>query len=228
MAAIPLHQEIEYPTSDGQPMAETSLHLNVMFDLIMGLRNRYREVPDVWVGGNLFLCYQEGNPRAAVAPDVLLAKGVRKYDRDNYLLWQERPPSLVVEVTSRSTKGEDQKRKKGIYEQIGVEEYILFDPYAEYLNPSLQGFRLLAGKYLPILLNPDGSLLSQTSGVLMRREGEKLRMFDVQTRKPLPWFEETGVTIDELDRKLEAERRARLALEEEVARLRQDLERRSG
>jgi len=49
MGALPLEQEIEYPTSDGQPMAETTLHRKVMNDLIEGLERRYADVPDVWV-----------------------------------------------------------------------------------------------------------------------------------------------------------------------------------
>ena len=219
MGAIPFHQEIEYPTSDGQPMAETSLHLNVMFDLIGALRHRYRATPDVWVGGNLFLCFEQGNPRAVVAPDVLLAKGVRKYDRDNYLLWRERPPSLVFEITSRSTRWEDVRKKKGIYERIGVEEYVLFDPYAEYLKPDLQGFRLVGGKYRPMRASPDGSLSSQTTGLFLRREGKKLRMVDASTGEPLLWMEEEHAAVDAAQ---ETER----ALREEIARLRYELERR--
>jgi hypothetical protein len=53
MCALPLEREIEYPTSDGRPMAETTLHRKVMTDLIEGLERRYADVPDVWVGGNL-------------------------------------------------------------------------------------------------------------------------------------------------------------------------------
>ncbi len=37
MNAIPLEQEVEYPISDGQPMAESPLHLKVMLDLVEGL-----------------------------------------------------------------------------------------------------------------------------------------------------------------------------------------------
>jgi len=37
-ASIPLEHEIEYPTSDGQPMAETLEYQAVMIDLIQGLR----------------------------------------------------------------------------------------------------------------------------------------------------------------------------------------------
>ncbi|MFY9821857.1 MAG: hypothetical protein WAM82_10775 [Thermoanaerobaculia bacterium] len=46
MSLLPLEQEIDYPTSDGQPMAETQQHMQVMVDLIFGLKRRYREVSD--------------------------------------------------------------------------------------------------------------------------------------------------------------------------------------
>src|ERR671926_289474 len=86
MCALPLEQEIEYPTSDGQPMAETTLHRKVMSHVIGGLERRYAEVPDVWVGGNLLLYYERGNPEKSVAPDVLLTRGIAKWDRPTYLL----------------------------------------------------------------------------------------------------------------------------------------------
>ena len=215
MSAMPLEQEIEYPTSDGQPMAETTLHRKVMNDLIEGLEDHYADVPDVWVGGNLFLCYEKGNPSACRAPDVLLAKGVAKWDRPNYLLWEETPPSLIVEVTSRKTRHEDLRDKKPIYERIGVEEYLLFDPYGEYLKPRLQGFRLESRRYQPIRLEEDGSLLSRTTGVTFRPEGQRLRMVDTATGEQLLWPEEQHAA------RKAAERQVR-ALRAELDRLRQD------
>jgi len=221
MNAIPLEQEIEYPTSDGQPMAETSLHLRVMFDNIDGLRRRYAGTPDVWVGGNLFLCYEKGNPKAKVAPDMLLAKGVAKWDRPNYLLWEEKVPSLVMEITSRKTRREDQGKKKTLYERLGIEEYILFDPYGEYLKPSLQGYRLVRGRFQPIPLEPDGSLLSRTTGLRLQREGERLRLVDVVTGQPILWPEEVEEDrLREAAARRQAEERIR-ALEAELARLQQ-------
>jgi Uma2 family endonuclease len=208
MSAFPLEQEIEYPTSDGQPMAETTLHRKVMTDLIGALERRYADVPDVWVGGNLFLCYEKGNPSATVAPDVLLAKGVTKWDRPNYLLWEERPPSLVVEVTSRSTRREDERKKKALYERIDVEEYVLFDPFGEYLRPRLQGYRLTRSRYQPIPLEKDGSLFSQSTGLTFRPEGERLRLVDTATGEPLLWDDELRGRIQ--------------ALEAELSRLRKD------
>jgi Uma2 family endonuclease len=222
MNAIPLEQDIEYPTSDGQPMAETSLHLRVMIDCIEGLRHRYAGTPDVWVGGNLFLCYEKGNRKAKVAPDVLLAKGVSKWDRPNYLLWQETVPSFVVEVTSRKTRRVDQGKKKTLYERLGIEEYILFDPYGEYLKPSLQGYRLSRGRYQPIPLSEDGSLLSRTTNLRLLREGERLRLVDIATGERVLWSEELDAARR---REATARRRAEKRAAEEAAARRQAEER---
>ena len=197
MAAIPLHrEEIEYPTSDGQPMAETTLHRRIMTDLIQGLERRFRDEPEVWVGGNLFFYFEQGRPRSVVAPDVLLVKGVRKWDRPVYKLWEEgRVPSLVVEVTSDSTRDEDLSKKKGIYQRLGVEEYFLFDPYGDYLEPRLQGQRLEDGRYVPMDLQPDGSLVSSTTGLIFRPEGERLRLVD-PVAGPILWYEELVEALD--------------------------------
>jgi len=209
MSILPLEQEIEYPTSDGQPMAESPEHLKVMIDCISGLEIRYAGVPNVWVGGNFFFYYERGNKKARVAPDVMVAKGVVERQRRNYLLWQERPPSLVVEVTSRKTRRQDEEVKKPLYEQVGVEEYVLFDPLAEYLRPSLQGFRRSWGRYHPIPLETDGSLLSRTTGLRFKREGQRLRMVDVLTGEPILWPEEEKVARQAAERRAaEAETRA--------------------
>jgi Uma2 family endonuclease len=204
MSAMPLEQEIEYPTSDGQPMAETTLHREIMADTIAALERRYADTPDVWVGGNLFLCYEKGNPAAALAPDVLLAKGISKWKRPNYLLWQEAPPGLIVEITSRSTRREDLGKKKRIYESIGTEEYILFDPYAEYLDPQLQGFRLAGSRYQPIRSGRDGSVASLVTGLTFRTEGERLRLVDTVTGEPLLWIDELGERLRVLEERLRA------------------------
>jgi Uma2 family endonuclease len=213
MNAIPLEHEIEYPTADGQPMAESSLHQNVMFDLIFGLRYHYASVPDVWVGGNLFLCYEQGNPAACIAPDLLVAQGVTKWLRPNYLLWDETIPSLVAEVTSRKTRREDQTKKKSVYERIGVEEYILFDPFGDYLRPRLQGYRLEGKRYLPMVSEEGGSLVSRTLDLTLRPEGQRLRAVDNRTGKPILWPDEFPAALQD------SEERTR-ALEEELSRLR--------
>ena len=180
------------------------------------------------MAGNFFFCYEEGNPNAHVAPDVMLAEGlVPRERRPNYLLWQEKPPSLVVEVTSRSTRQEDTGKKKHLYERVGTAEYVLFDPFGEYLRPRLQGNRLERGRFQPISLEADGSLRSRTTGLTFRPEGLRLRLVDTATGKPILWHEETEAAQQAAEAKVAekeaaqriAEERIR-ALEEELARLR--------
>ncbi len=186
MAAIPLEKEIYYPESDGEPMAETEFHFQEMVYVWEALTDRFEAEPDVFVGANLFLYYRRGDPAAVVAPDGFVVKGVPKLlpgnrRRKKYLLWEEgRVPCFVLETTSESTHRKDQEKRE-IYEWLGVAEYFQFDPEGEYLDPMLQGLRLAGGRYRPIQPEPDGSLLSQTTGVLFRVEGGRLLLTDAAT-----------------------------------------------
>ncbi|HET7509485.1 MAG TPA: Uma2 family endonuclease [Solirubrobacterales bacterium] len=237
MAAIPLQRDIDYPESDGRPLGESDVHRTEIVDLIYALDTRYEDRPDVYVAGDLLLYYVRGDRRAVVCPDVFLVQGVAKGLRRTYKLWEEgRVPSLVIEVTSASSRREDVE-KKVVYARLGVEEYFLFDPLREYLAPSFQGFRLHRGVYRAIEPAAEGALTSETTGLKLRREGEHLRLFDLATGEALPTSKE------ERRLRLQAERRAaeestarqaaaaraaaagaaRQAAEEEIARLRREL-----
>jgi len=201
-----------------------------MVDLIEALDGRYRDEPDVYVAGNMFLYYRKGDPRSVVAPDVFLVRGVPKGDRKSYKLWEEgRVPSLVIEVTSDSTRDEDVGKKKTCYEMLGVEEYILHDPQGDYLKPRLQGYRLVQGRYEPIPRRTDGTLESRVTGLILQIEGKNLRLIDTATGERLPWVEElvdqvreqNGRLREQDDRLREQDDRIR-ALEAELARLRAD------
>jgi Uma2 family endonuclease len=237
MTAFPLREDVYYPESDGQPMAESPDHRREMSYLIDALENLFRDVPNVYVGGNMLFYYVEGDPRTCVAPDVFVANGIPKKKRRVYKVWEEgRGPSLVIEVTSESTRGEDLVRKKALYERLGVEEYFLYDPLDEYLTPPLQGYRLVAGRYQPIHPEPDGSLVSRTAGVTLRPEGERVRLVDTQTGKSLQGYQEVTAASEFAEARADresAERRAAdakvRALEEELAQLRREAgERRPG
>ncbi len=205
MSAMPLQldDDVFYPESDGQPMGETELHREEMTYLIQALQSWFLEVPDVHVGGNLFLYYERGNPRAVVSPDVYVTKGIRKGLRRVYRLWEEgKPPCLIIEVTSDHTRDEDPSRKKTCYERLGVEEYVLFDPLDDYLEPRLQGFRLVGGRYQPMPLESDGTLLSRTTGLKLRPEGTRLRLLNPSTEEPLLSDEEVRAELNRLRREL--------------------------
>jgi Uma2 family endonuclease len=128
-------RQIEYPTGDGKPMAETDIHRNVMIDLLQTLGNHFKADPNVYVSGNLLLFYEEGNPRKYVAPDVFVVRGIPKFPlRDHYLCWKEgKSPDVIIEVTSKKSRREDQKIKWVLYRDVlKVPEYFQFDPTEDY------------------------------------------------------------------------------------------------
>jgi Uma2 family endonuclease len=219
MNAIPLHYEpeIEYPESDGKPMAESDVHLGVIMHLVQALRDHFLADPQVYVAGNLLL-YLEKGTRSSVAPDVFVVQGVANRKRKKYLLWEEgQAPCFVLEVTSQSTKSEDLAEKRARYAALGVEEYFLFDPLGEYLRPRFQGLRLRDGEYQPIPISVDGSLTSRKLGVVFFPEGDSLRMRDAATGKPLLGYEDWKALARAAEERAAEERAARRAAEKRAA-----------
>ncbi len=196
-------QEIDYPTSDGQPMGETDLHRDQMMDLISTLEVHFEEVHDTYVSGNILLYYVEGNPRKHISPDVLVVHGIPKVKRETYRVWDEgKAPDLVIEVTSKSTRAEDLGDKKGLYAFLGVQEYVLFDPRKEYLEPRLRSYRLVGEEYTRVV----GRLISEATGLEFRVVDEQLRLFEVKSGRMLPTPRERANEAEK--RALEAEARA--------------------
>jgi hypothetical protein len=63
-----------YPESDGQPMGETDWHILALRLLLDGLDDCFEDAADVYVGGDLFLYYVEGDPSKSTAPDAMVVK----------------------------------------------------------------------------------------------------------------------------------------------------------
>jgi Uma2 family endonuclease len=181
----PLFPRNDYPTSDGRPF-DSDLHRDLMAALIDALDRWLAADPDVYVSGNLLIFYEKGDKRRHVAPDVFVVFGVPKGLRPNYLLWQEKKtPDVVIELTSKTTKSEDQKTKRSLYEgKLKVQEYFLFDPFEDYLSPSFQGFRRVRGKFQPIDL-VDGRLPSDLLRLHLERDVSNLRLWDPRSRTRL-------------------------------------------
>jgi Uma2 family endonuclease len=179
-------RQIVYPESDGKPMAETDVHIDALIYLREALRDHFRETPQVYVAGNLLLYYEEGNPSACVAPDVFVVKGVSKHERRTYRLWEEgQAPVVAFEITSRGTRLEDLGNKRALYAMLGIAEYYLYDPLGEYLQPSLQGYRLQAGEYQRLPLQEVGVLRSAALGLEIRVEAGRLLVVNPETGERL-------------------------------------------
>ena len=174
-----------YPSSDGLPLAENDWQLWAILDALGVLKIRYRDRPDVYVSGDLLIYYEEGNPRKSAAPDVFVVFGAANHKRNVYKLWEEpKAPDFVLEVASKNTRREDLGRKRGLYAELGVREYWLFDPKDEYFDPPLQGLVLRERAYraLPALVeNGARTIRSEVLSLDLRAESGKLRFRDPAT-----------------------------------------------
>jgi Uma2 family endonuclease len=183
--------DVTYPDSDGLPMAESDAARDYLIYGVEALDSYFQEYANVYVSGNLFIYYEQGNPKAVVAPDVFVVFGAEKKKRPSYKTWEEQDklPDFVLEITSKSTASEDRGIKRGLYAYLGVKEYFQYDPTADYLKPSLQGFRLIEGNYLPIMgqLNSDRlSIYSETLGLELWLESNgEMRFYAPKTAAKL-------------------------------------------
>ncbi|MDG2989960.1 Uma2 family endonuclease [Candidatus Synechococcus calcipolaris G9] len=207
---------IHYPSRDGKPVAETYDHLYALLTTLEALK-QYLQHERGTVLANQFLYYAQGYPRLRVAPDVMVIFGVEPGGRDNYKVWEEgHVPQVIFEFTSPSTRNEDTGFKYQLYEQLGVQEYWLFDPKAEWLTEQLQGYHLIHDLYRPVEPQAEsGRFYSPRLKLFLRAEGKLLGFYNSVTGEKLLTPGELATELDaEVTRRLEAEARA-----EELARL---------
>ena len=209
MIATPLKTPpaIFYPETDGKPVGETDIHIKQILNLLFMLSRFYHDDPQVYVAADLLFYYVEGDPKEFVVPDVFVVKGVPKGDRRVYKLWEEgRAPDVVFEITSASTRREDLGSKKVLYADLGFTEYFVFDPTSGLLH----GFRLRNSEYQPI----PSPLFSDSLGLELRVQANRLRLYDPTTKTLLMTAEEEAA--------------GRAASDEEIKRLKAEIERLKG
>ena len=169
-----------YPESDGQPMAETELHRDLMIDSILTLKARFQDIPDVCVSGNMLMYYAMKDAKKSLAPDVFVTFGIERKQRRIYRLWEEgKPPDFVLEFSSENTFKRDLGVKKELYaERLGVREYFLYDADRKYLPTPLMGFRLVGTEYVPIRPEPDGKVFAETLGLSLGLRGDSFGFYE--------------------------------------------------
>ena len=231
----PVLSPSDYPESDGKPMAETPIHWLATVDATYPLRLFYQHRGDVYVASDMIVYYVEGDPKRSLVPDVWVAFGAPKLpERRTWLTWLEgKGPDFVLEITSKSTKREDEVRKKKLYEELGVREYWQFDPTGDYLDPILKGRVLGAeGKYRDLVLKERGGVLRHPSllGLDLCLEEGRLFYFDPtrsvrlltpeEDRNARHKAEEAAQAAEKAKQSIQAERdrEARLRREETAAR----------
>jgi len=225
MIQTSLETPIVYPEPDGTPMAESDPTRDYLIYGVDSLKLHFQNRPDVYVTGNLWLCYEQGVADAAVAPDVFVVFGVENRPRKSYKVWEEngKAPDWILEVTSQSTRHTDEQVKPNTYAHMGVTEYFQYDPSGDYLKPALKGRRLVNNSYQALKPNllADGTLCfpSQVLGLELRLLPDgQLRFFYPQTAKYLLSYLEQN---ERAERERERAERERERAERLAARLRE-------
>ena len=110
-----------------------------------------------------------------------------------------------------------------MYARLGVREYFLFDPWGEHHTPRLQGYRLVEGKYEPLVavesIDRTLTLTSEVLGLELRaKAGGKIRYRDPVTGEELLSYGETHAALRTAEARLEAEAAARRAAQRRAER----------
>src|SRR5437764_5295934 len=121
--------EVVYPDSDGQPMADNTLQWDWMVKIVGELREQFAG-QQVFVAGDLLWYPVEGDPKTRTAPDALVAFGRPPGYRGSYKQWEEggTAPQVVFEVLSPGNDAMEMADKLDFYDRHGAEEYYVYDP----------------------------------------------------------------------------------------------------
>ncbi len=219
-----------YPSGDGEPMAETPIHVEAIMLLHQALEDFFEDRPDVFVASDIFWYFKEGSrgKTARISPDVMVVPDVTQreiYERRSFFSWvEERIPVVVFEMASRKTWRNDLGKKKDIYEKLGVKEYFLFDPEFRYLEAPLIGFRLRGKKYRQIPLRDK---LESDLGFRLEAERWMIRLIDSTTNEPIPTRAEAVIKAEAHSERMQliasVEMRRADLLAAEVERLKKQL-----
>jgi hypothetical protein len=210
----PFEIDIEYPESDGKPMADNTLQWDWMVKIVGELRELFAG-QEVFVAGNLFWYPVEGDPKTVTAPDAMVAFGRPPGYRGSYKQWEEAgiAPQVVFEVLSPNNTREEMDEKLKWYERYGVEEYYYIDPYDnQLLGWTRRDARLEAVYPMKGFISPRLGVRFDVNGEvrLFTPDGREFRTREERVEEILDELHKTAQAFEEeRERAVEAERTAR-------------------
>ena len=225
--------EVEYPDTDGKPMADNTWQAATMryAGEVLTIRFQGRG----FVATDLLVYYREGDNQARVAPDVMVVLGVDGSHRFNYRIWAEggRVPDFVLEVVSDSKQERDSMEKRTLYAELGVREYFRYAPLSRRMA-GMGGHRLVGevlheGQWETLPRLGEEQLRSKVLGLDLRvkERGSGGGFRELRFVDPIAG-EDLRTHAEERQGRIRAEHRARKEAEREVARLRAMLEKLPG
>jgi hypothetical protein len=115
VVTAPQTAEVFYPSSDGEPLAATSVHVDAMINAVVALR-QYLAGQQAIALADQFLYYAQGYPKLRVAPDVIVILNVPPGPRDNRKFWPVRRSSGNWSKNdsgqSRNVNGQNRQKRK--------------------------------------------------------------------------------------------------------------------
>jgi len=196
-------KEIFYPESHDYDMGESTIHYDLISDLIKTLKLFLASQTDVFIAANLNVYYENGSPRKWYAPDLMVCFGVSNCHRTVYKLWEERQfPQVIFEVASKTTWKTDISDKVEDYGRLGAEEYYLLDPENLYLPLPLMAYRRDETGRLRLVLTENNRVLSPRLNLEIVWENERFRLFDPMAQEFLLTTEELTAELKKLREKL--------------------------
>jgi Uma2 family endonuclease len=135
--------EIIYPSSDGEPMAESTIQYKLIVKIKEGCESLFKNDPNIFVAADLLWYPVEGRPDISQAPDTMVIFGRPKGDRPSYMQFLEDniAPQVVFEIRSHNDRQTKMNKKLSFYQRHGVEEYYLYDPERN----ELEGWQRIEG-----------------------------------------------------------------------------------
>lgn len=178
-------QDITYPETDGQPIAENTKQFELIVLIKKNLDLLFANEPNVFVAGDLFWYPVEDDNMTRRAPDIMVVFGRTKGDRGSYLQWQESniPPQVVFEILSPSKTAKEMIAKYKFYNRYGVEEYYIYDPETTELSGWLRSENELAE--IPQMIN----WVSPHLGIRFELSNGELQIYRPDGQKFLTYLE---------------------------------------
>lgn len=235
-------EDIEYPDSDGEPMADNNEQLRLIFLLKGNLDALFDHDDNIAVESDLLWYPVQGHREIKRAPDAMVIFGRPKQYRGSYRQWRENniPPQVTFEILSPGNTEIEMLEKFQFYEQYGVEEYYQFNPANGELlgwlrqGSSLQTIPQMNGWISPRLgirfevnglelqlYNPDGSLFRTHAELKQLAETQRLQALFERQR-----FEQEQQRVEQEKERAKQERiraeQERLAKEAEILRAEQE------
>jgi Uma2 family endonuclease len=181
---------VVFPVEEDVPESKRHLELRTALYLIVKLAMAETAV----FGSDQFVYWDPTNPKACLAPDLLIKLGGPDTDYDTWKVWERGAPDIAVEIASRSDSPEmawEEKLER--YQKIGLKELVRYD----WKKPktSLRIWDSVEGDLVERVMEGEDATLSSVLPYYWTVVNDMLRLAeDAAGSRLLPTYEERAQT----------------------------------